>query len=222
MNYHFFNSLTKEEPVRSVLEILSKEGYTPRLVGGCVGNPLLLSLRPRDWDICIDDCHVCEDSKKIVLNELHRLFPMATINKTKMGGFELEIDNTQFDIWNLSESWWFQISKDRIFPNYNIFPDDMLAGALLNVDTLFTTPHKYYGHNINFSARKHLKIGLLKKEIREKTLRLNRKTYLEDEWFYHKILSTTDKYIKHGGWRMDDELKSYIENWRYDENAKII
>ncbi|WP_110955002.1 hypothetical protein [Anaerosinus massiliensis] len=103
------------------------------LFGGCVRSYLKNNFNkmPRDFDIVL---------KKNKVNDIENIFKDYQYTKNRFGGFKIKVDNLDFDIWEIENTWAFKEKKVQLSEK------NLCETVYLNIDAIVydLNKKKYY------------------------------------------------------------------------------
>jgi tRNA nucleotidyltransferase/poly(A) polymerase len=166
------------------------------LFGGCLRDFLRNQFRtvPRDFDLVISS----DTDVETFLKQVDCIY-----RKNKFGGYKIKVDDLNFDVWTINETWAFKTQKVELQN-----AKDLVKTVFLNVDGLL-----YDLKNCTFYD------DLYRKAISDRTLDI----ILKDN--PHPELNIARAYrLKHDyNLNFSDELQAYCNNWisQYDSRKKV-
>lgn len=166
------------------------------LVGGAIRDIILKKSEPRDFDFIINT----NEDLDLVLGD------RFNYSKNRFGGYKINIDSIELDIWSMNNHWAFKeniIEKDENNLKYTTF---------LNFDAIFYMLNK-----------KSIDSYMFNNCIREKCLDIT----LEDEFIYLnpskdinvlRMLNIVDEW----NLKLSNKSYMYIKSWLYDNKYEAI
>lgn len=184
---YFENMKKNDMKIRRLLRLLESMGNII-LVGGSIRDILINNEIPRDIDFILDT----NKDIGLILNKY------KNCKKNRFGGYKLNINSVEFDIWRISDHWAF---KENILENQK---SNLKNSTFLNFDSLF----------YNITLKKIIDIDLFNRCMNEKILDIT----LKDEYIEYnpsKDINVLRMLIIMNKWKLklSNRSRKYILGW---------